>query len=204
MTRTFLFSFLIIITASLLRAQTSYNISVPDSIKKKCDEVVISEIGKSAFEGSVKYIKSDLQKNNGAENYIVFYAFTFPNVKESHVIFTITCKLEGKHAAVVKDAAFKNYTRLPQNIKTKNVKVISYAEAKKIAVSKDPVLKKNESKLYGEISTDYDEKKKDYFFVWYFYDLEPCKDCPAGQYKTYSVYMDASTGKVIQSEAQTN
>ncbi|MGZ3883420.1 MAG: hypothetical protein ACXVPQ_08065 [Bacteroidia bacterium] len=192
----------LLLTVSAIRSQTSYSIVVPDSIKKKCDEAVIRETGKAAFASSVKYIKSDVQKTAAGENYTVFYAFVFPNVKESHVVFSVTCKTEGRKAIVVKDAAFKNYTRLPGDIKAKGVKVIPYPEAKKIALANDSVLKKNQDKLFGEISTDYDDAKKDYFFVWYFYFLEPCKNCASEEYKTRSVYMDAVTGKVLHAAAK--
>jgi hypothetical protein len=195
--------FFVLMSVSL-QSQILYGITVPDSIKKKCDEVIISEIGQPAFNASVKYIKCDMLKSLNSDSYTVFYAFTFPNVRESHVIFSVNYKKDLKQGGVVKDGAFKNYTRLPLSVKTKGSKVIPYAEAKKIAVNCDSIMKKNQDKLFGEISTDYNDKKKDYFFTWYFYYLEPCKGCPSEQYKTYSVYIDASSGKVLNSTAKMN
>lgn len=176
-------------------AQTIYGAVAPDSIQKKCEKVIINEIGQSAFNTNVKFIKSDMHTNNNVLNaFTLFYSFTFPNIKESHVVFTIEYKL-GK--GVIKDIAFKNYTRLPGSIKKTGAKVLSYEAAKKIAIASDTILKKHADKLYGEISTDYDEAKKDYYFVWHFYHLEPCKKCEAEMYTTQSAYINASTGKVL-------
>lgn len=177
-------------------AQTIYGAVAPDSIKKKCEQIIISEIGQNAYTKNVKFIKSDAHtKDNVLNAFTLFYSFNFPNVKESHVVFTIEYKL-GK--GILKDVAFKNHTRLPGSIKKTGAKVLSYEEAKKVAVTSDTILKKYSSSLYGEISTDYDTSKKDYYFVWHFYHLEPCKKCEAEMYSTQSAYINASTGKVLQ------
>ncbi len=192
----------LIISAALLcislqnYSQTIYGAVAPDSIKKKCDQIIINEIGQEAFTNNVRLIKSDAHtKENVLHAFTIFYSFNFPNVKESHVVFTIEYKL-GK--GVIKDAAFKNYTRLPASIKKDGGKVVSFQEAKKTAMKADTTLKKNSDKLYGEISTDYDTAKKDYYFIWHFYHLEPCKKCEAEMYHTTSAYINASTGKVIK------
>lgn len=182
-----------------LQAQTIYGAIAPDSIKKKCDAVIVSEIGKDNFDKHVKLIKSDAHTfNNVLKAYTLFYSFNFPNVQESHAVFTIEYKFDetGK-GKVVKDAAFKNFTRLPGTIKKTGVKVISYSDAKKAALLSDTTLNKYSNQLYGEISTEYDETKKDYFFVWYFYYLGPCKNCKQEMYTTYSAYINAITGKPI-------
>jgi len=177
-------------------SQTIYGAVAPDSIKKKCEKVITDEIGSAAYKTNVKFIKSDAHtKDNVLNAFTLFYSFNFTNVKESHVVFTIEYKL-GK--GVIKDVAFKNYTRLPASIKKSGVKVFGFEEAKKIAINSDTILKKNSSKLYGEISTDYDSEKKDYYFVWHFYHLEPCKKCEAEMYTTQSAYINASTGKVLR------
>ena len=194
--------FKLIISAFLLSfsfknySQTIYGAVAPDSIKTKCEQVITNEIGNAAYKTNVKFIKSDAHtKNNVLNAFTLFYSFNFPNIKESHVVFTIEYKL-GK--GVIKDVAFKNYTRLPVSIKKTGVKVIDFEEAKKVAVNSDTILKKNSSKLYGEISTDYDAAKKDYYFVWHFYHLEPCKKCEAEMYTTQSAYIDAGTGKLLR------
>jgi hypothetical protein len=184
------------LTSSYLSAQTVYGAVAPDSIKKKCEQIIISEIGQNAYKTNVKFIKSDAHtKDNVLNGFTLFYSFNFPNVKESHVVFTIEYKL-GK--GVIKDIAFKNYTRLPGSIKKTGAKVLSYEEAKKTAIFSDTILKKHNNELYGEISTDYDAVKKDYYFVWHFYHLEPCKKCEAEMYTTQSAYINASTGKVMR------
>lgn len=181
-------------------AQTIYGAMAPDSIRKKCEAVIISEVGKTAYDNNVKFIKSDGHtKEQVLNGFTLFYSFNFPNVKESHVIFTLEYKF-GK--GVVKDIAFKNYTRLPASIKKSGAKVISYNEAKNIALKADTTLKKFSDKLYGEISTEYDDTKKEYYFVWYFYYLEACKNCEAEMYTTHSVYVNASTGKVVNTSAK--
>ncbi len=181
-------------------SQTLYGAMAPDSVRKKCEAVILSEIGQNAFNKHVKFIKSDGHLNGSVLNgFTLFYSFNFPNVKESHVIFTIDYKF-GK--GVVKDIAFKNHTRMPANIKKNGAKVIGFEEAKKVAITSDTTLKKYSDKLYGEISTDYDNTKKDYYFVWYFYYLEPCKNCEADSYNAHNVYIDAVTGKSIKSPAK--
>ncbi len=188
-------SFLVILSLENF-SQTIYGAVAPDSIKKKCEKVITDEIGSAAFKSNVKFIKSDAHtKDNVLNAFTLFYSFNFPNVKESHVVFTIEYKL-GK--GVIKDVAFKNYTRLPGSIKKAGVKVIAFEEAKKIAVNSDSILKNYSSNLYGEISTDYDTEKKDYYFVWHFYHLEPCKKCEAEMYTTQSAYINAGTGKVLR------
>jgi hypothetical protein len=174
--------------------QIVYATLAPDSVKKKCDEVVISEIGKNAFNNDVKFIKADLLKGGGNDKYTIFYSFTFPNVKESHVVFSLDYK-PGK--GVVKDAAFKNYTRLPKSIKTKGVKIIDYNRAKNAAMAADSMIMHNSTNVYGELSTEYDEKKKDYYFVWYFYSIVPCKDCKDRPFSLSSVYIDATSGQLL-------
>ena len=134
-------------------------------------------------------------KNSAEHKYTIFYSYTFPNVKESHVVFSLDYK-SGK--GVVKDGAFKNYTRLPASVKTKDAKVISFADAKKTALASDPSFSKDPQDLFGEISTEYDEKKKDYYFVWYFYHITPCVKCADQMYTLHSLYIDASSGKVIE------
>jgi hypothetical protein len=189
-----IFSLLLVLSAENY-AQTIYGGVAPDSIKKKCEKVIMDEIGATAYKTNVKFIKSDAHtKENVLQAFTLFYSFNFPNVKESHVVFTIEYKF-GK--GVIKDAAFKNYTRLPGSIKKTGVKVLGFEEAKKIAVSSDTILKKHSDQIYGEISTDYNTEKKDYFFIWHFYHLEPCKKCEAEMYTTQSVYIDAANGKVL-------
>ncbi len=183
-------------------SQTSYGVAPPDTIRTKCDNIIISEIGKTAFENNVRFIKCDLQKTttNNKEtgySYTLYYSFFFANVKESHVIFSLDYKFNAKQRGVIKDGAFKNFTRLPESIKSKGAKIINYDEAKKLAVAADTVLKKYQSKLYGEISTEYDDAKKDYDFVWLFYYMDQCKNCKTEMYTTYSVFVNASSGKVI-------
>jgi hypothetical protein len=191
---------LIILTALLCislknYSQTIYGAVAPDSIKKKCQNTITEEIGAAAFANNVRLIKSDAHTaGNVIKAFTLFYSFNFPNVKESHVVFTIEYIL-GK--GVVKDGAFKNFTRLPGSIKKSGAKVISFQEARKAAINSDTLLKKHSDKLYGEISTDYDEAKKDYYFIWHFYNLEPCKKCEAEMYTTTSAYINASTGKVL-------
>jgi hypothetical protein len=176
-------------------SQTIYGAVAPDSIKKKCQTVITEEIGATAFSNNVRFIKSDAHtKDNVINGFTLFYSFNFPNVKESHVVFTIEYIL-GK--GVIKDAAFKNYTRLPGSIKKSGAKVISLKDAKKTAIASDTLLKKHSDKLYGEISTNYDTEKKDYYFVWHFYHLEPCKKCEMEMYTTISAYINATTGKVL-------
>jgi hypothetical protein len=175
-------------------SQTIYGTVAPDSIRAKCDDVVISEIGKAAFDKNVKLIKCDAYKANGNDKYTLFYSFGFPNVKESHVVFTLDYK-PGK--GIIKDAAFKNHTRLPNSIKTKGAKIMDYTWAKNAALASDSVLMHNSSSVYGELSTEYDEKKKDYFFVWYFYSIVPCKNCKDKPFSMSSAYVDAATGKAI-------
>ena len=176
-------------------SQTIYGAVAPDSIKKKCQAKITEEIGSLALSNNVRFIKSDM---NAAGNFIkgftLFYSFNFPNVKESHVVFTIEYVF-GK--GVVKDGAFKNFTRLPGSIKKSGAKVISYNDARKAAIQSDTLLKRHSDKLYGEISTDYDDAKKDYYFIWHFYSLEPCKKCEVEMYTTTSAYINASTGKVM-------
>ncbi len=130
-------------------------------------------------------------------NYTVFYSFNFKDIKESHVVFSLVYRNSPKQNGVMKDIAFKNFTRLPESIKKKGVKIIPYAEAKKIAMSADEVLKKNSDKLYAEISTEYDLTKKEYGFVWYFYFMAPNSNSEAESYTTYSVLINGETGKVI-------
>ncbi len=183
-------------------SQTTYGVAPPDTIRTKCDNVIISEIGKTAFENNVRFIKCDLQKTttNNKEtgySYTLYYSFFFANVKESHVIFSLDYKFNAKQRGVIKDGAFKNFTRLPESIKILGAKIISYNDAKKIAVAADTVLKRYQSKLYGEISTEYDEKKKEYEFVWLFYYMDQCKGCKTEMYTTYSVFVNAANGKVI-------
>src|SRR4051812_47584355 len=89
-------------------AQTSYGVTVPDSVKKKCDAVIVSEIGNTASTDHVKYIKGDAQSGayaNGDKwkSYTVFYSFGFPNVKESHVVFSLDFKSDPKRSEVVRD-----------------------------------------------------------------------------------------------------
>lgn len=175
-------------------AQTVYGTVAPDSIRTKCDNVIITEIGKTAFEKNVKLIKCDAHKGNGNDKYTLFYSFSFPNIRESHVVFSLDYKM-GK--GVVKDAAFRNFTRLPNSIKTKGAKVVDYSRAKNAALAADSVLMHNSSNVYGELSTEYDEKKKDYFFVWYFYSIVPCKNCTDKPFSMSSAYVDAATGKSI-------
>lgn len=183
-------------------SQVIYGVPVPLEIKKKCDAVIISEIGQKAFEKNIHFIKCDAKEGTYSDGgnwkkYTVYYSFVFDNVKESHVIFSLDYKEDPKESSVKKDIAFKNYTRLPGSIKTKGAKIIDYAAAKKLAIDADPVFKQNQEKLYGEISTEYDNDKKDYFFMWYFYHMEPCKNCEAEMYSTSSVYINAHTGKII-------
>lgn len=188
------FSVVLGLVGSSLFSQTTYEAVAPDSIKKKCDAVIISEIGNTAFANNVKYIKCDAFKDKGVNKYTVFYSFTFPNVKESHVVFSLDYKSGN---GVIKDGAFKNYTRLPASVKLNGAKVIPYADAKKTTMSSDTLFKNNQQNLFGEISTEYDEKKKDYFFVWYFYYIAPCKNCKDQMYSMKSLYIDAVTGKTI-------
>lgn len=194
-------SFLLGLISFTNYAQTIYGAIAPDSIYKKCEQVIISEIGSKAYKDNVRFIKSDAHTRDKILNsYTFFYAFSFPNVKESHVVFTLQYKFDEKKPGVIKDIAFKNHTRLPGSIKTKGVKVVSFTDAKKIALKADTTLKKFQDKLYGEISTDYDAAKKDYYFVWYFYYLEPCKNCEAEMYTTHSVYIDAVSGKILNNK----
>lgn len=186
-----LFSILLCVKA---HSQTIYGTAAPDSIRTKCDNVIVSEIGKTAFEKNVKLIKCDAYKGNGNSKYSLFYSFRFPNVAESHVVFSLDYQ-PGK--GIVKDAAFRNYTRLPKSIKTKGAKIVEFTRAKNAALASDSILMHNSSNVYGELSTEYDEKKKDYFFVWYFYSIVPCKDCKDKPFNMSSAYVDASTGKVI-------
>ena len=183
-------------------SQTTYGVIPPADVKKSCDSVIISEIGKIAFENNVRYFKCDAGKgiyNNGEgwTTYTLFYSFNFTDVKESHIIFSLIFKTDPYQSGIMKDVAFKNYTRLPESIQKKGIKIIDYAEAQKIAMKADPVLGKNAAKLDGEISTEYDVKKKEYRFVWYFYYRDPCRNCEAEMYTVYSALINASTGKVI-------
>jgi hypothetical protein len=193
--------------STVLSAQTNYEIATPDSIQRMCQKAIISEIGKNAFSTSVKYIKSDLNTGKNAkgeklENYTLFYAFAFPNVKESHVVFSFNCVRDANGTRLVKDSAFRNFTRLPASLKNKPPKVLNYQSAKKLAADADPVMKANQDKLFGDISTEYNEKNGDYHFVWHFYYMAPCKDCGAEQFKIYSSSIDAATGKVIPARAK--
>ena len=121
-------------------SQTIYGAVAPDSIQKKCQQIITEEIGANAFSNNVRFIKSDAHtKDNVLNAFTLFYSFNFTNVKESHVVFTIEYKL-GK--GVIKDVAFKNHTRLPGSIKKSGAKVISYEEAKKVAIKNDTILKK--------------------------------------------------------------
>lgn len=191
-------AFILIFLSGYCLAQTIYGGVAPDSIKKKCEAVIISEIGNTVFKNNVKFIKSDAHtKEKVLNSYSLFYSFTFPNVNESHVVFTMEYQLNGNKSGVVKDIAYKNYTRLPSGLKKNGAKIITYSDAKKTALAADTSLKKFENKLYGELSTEYDALKKDYYFVWYFYYLEPCKNCEAEMYTTHNVFIDASSGKVI-------
>jgi hypothetical protein len=199
--RSFIAIAIVFFTKSLV-SQTNYGISVvPDTILKVCQNVITKEIGKKAFNSSVKYIKSDLNTTKNAngvtENYTVFYYYTFPNIKESHVVFSFNCYKNQNQIRIVKDSAFKNFTRLPLALKSKPLKVIGFNESRTIAAKTDPAMKANEDKLFGELSTDYDDKVKDYFFVWRFYYMAPCKDCAAGQFTIHSASLDAVSGKVI-------
>lgn len=196
-----IFSILFCWLSAHIIAQSTYGVVPPDTIRNKCDNVIISEIGKKAFDANVKFIKCDSRKNvvNGEQttSYTLFYSFGFPNVKESHVIFSLDFKITPKTSGVVKDIAFKNYTRLPASIKTKGLKIIDFASAKKIAIQSDTTLKKFQTKLFGEISTEYDEALKEYCFEWHFYYMDICKDCKTESFTTYSVFINASTGKVL-------
>ena len=90
-------------------SQTIYGAVAPDSIQKKCQQIITEEIGANAFSNNVRFIKSDAHtKDNVLNAFTLFYSFNFTNVKESHVVFTIEYKL-GK--GVIKDVAFKNHTR---------------------------------------------------------------------------------------------
>ncbi|HWY10755.1 MAG TPA: hypothetical protein VN026_05480 [Bacteroidia bacterium] len=188
------FTVILGLIGSSLFAQTTYEAAVPDSIKKKCDAVIISEIGNTAFTNNVKYIKSDVFRTSGNTKYTIFYSFSFPNVKESHVVFSLDYK-SGK--GVIRDAAFKNYTRLPNSVKLNGTKIISYGDAKKTTIESDSLFRTNQQSLYGELSTEYDEKKKDYYFVWYFYYIAQCKTCKDKPYSLKSMYIDAVSGKTI-------
>ena len=191
-------SFVFILLWGHSYSQSIYGAVAPDSIRKACDKVVINEIGQKAFDTHVKFIKSDAHTANKVLNgYTFFYSFRFPNVKESHVVFSIEYKIAPTKNGVVKDIAFKNYTRLPLSIKSKGLSIIDYEAAKKIAMEADTTLKKFSNRLYSELSTDYDTAAKDYYFVWYFYHLEPCKNCEAEMYTTHSAFINATTGKVI-------
>lgn len=200
MNKTFIITFVSLLIKFSGYSQTIYGAIAPDSIHKKCRSVIISEIGEKAFNDYVRFIKSDAHtKDSILKSYTLFYSFGFPNINESHVVFSLNYKVDGNKSGVIKDVAFKNHTRLPGSIKSKGVKVISYTEAKKTALAADTTLKKFQDKLYAEISTDYSASKKDYFFVWYFYYLEPCKNCEAEAFNAHSVYIDATTGKVLAS-----
>jgi hypothetical protein len=190
-------SLVLVFSGIFLFSQTKYNIIPPDSILKKCEKAIISEIGKTAFSSSVRLIKCDLNSSGNSSNYSVFYAFSFPEIKESHVIFTLNYLSDEKGGRLVKDTALKNFTRLPFALKTKNVKAIPYFPAKRIAAESDSVMKANANKLYGELSTDWDAKRKDYYFTWHFYLMEPCKNCSSEQIKIYSAAVDAVSGKLI-------
>jgi hypothetical protein len=183
-----------------LFSQTKYGIIAPDSVLKKCEKAIISDIGKTAYLRSVRLIKCDLNSNGNSSNYSVFYAFKFPEITESHVIFTLNYISDEKGARLVRDTALKNFTRLPSALKTKNIKAMGYFDARKIASDSDPVMSANANKLYGELSTDYDPKRKDYYFTWHFYLMEPCKNCGSEQIRIYSAAVDAVSGKLIPAE----
>jgi len=194
----FKIALLFVFISGFCLSQTIYGGMAPDSIRKKCEAVIISEIGNTVFKNNVKFIKSDAHtKEKVLNSYTLFYSFTFPNVKESHVVFTMEYNLSGNKSGVIKDIAYKNHTRLPSDLKKTGAKIISYNDAKKTALATDTSLKKFENKLYGELSTEYDNIKKDYYFVWYFYYMEPCKNCEAEMYTTHNVFINASNGKVI-------
>lgn len=189
---------LVLILALPLLSQTQYGINPPDSIKQACEKAIVSEIGRTAYSSSVKLIKCDMHKEGKLNNYTCFYMFAFPNVNESHVIFSMNCQADGKEIKLVKDTALKNLTRLPSSLKTRPPKVIAYSSAKKLACEHNTVMKANADKIYGELSTEYNAKLKDYHFVWHFYYMEDCKDCPSSsQLKIHSADIDAVSGKVV-------
>ncbi len=143
-------------------------IAVPDSIKKICDKLFVSEIGKAQFLTCVKFKKSSGAKitfgnNEKRLDFKLDYVFSYPTVKEAAVPLTfIYSVFNGK--GKVQSGSFLRFgkTDLPPNTKTDGLKIINYKAALAIALETDSIMKKHINKVEGKFVLYYDS------FCWHF------------------------------------
>jgi len=184
-------------------AQAKWGVKVPTEIKKACDSLIVNELGKKAFDKQVHYFKCD--ENTGHYNdgkkwtsYELHYTFNFPEIKEAHINFSIIYKKDATGGKFINDPSFKNYTRLPESLKKKEIQLLTWSQALDISIKSDSLFLKNKQKLRGELFTEFSKNANEYVFYWNFFYYEPCRDCEMETVIPYSVALDALSGKVIR------
>ena len=143
-------------------------IAVPDSLKKMCDKLFISEIGKTQFFTCIKFKKSSGTKSIFADNkerkdFKLDYTFCYPSVVEACVDLTFIYSVYSGKGQLQSGSFLRiNKSDLPAGTNTNGIKVINYKTAETIALNTDSILKKNMNKVEGKFVLYYDA------FYWHF------------------------------------
>jgi len=135
-----------------LRTET---ISVPGGVKKKCDEVLLKDLGKTMFKTCITFQSaSGLKKtfNDGIrEEYKVKYLFSFPSVKSASLVLGFEY-VDVLGSTRLQSSAFlrSNQSDLPPDIQSKGMDIITYEKAREVALNSDTGMTKHADRVKGE------------------------------------------------------
>jgi hypothetical protein len=189
------------VSAVLIAQPDEKEVTIPDSIKKRCDNLIIADIGKDLFEQCVTYQKCLLKQRtfeNGQarSDYTISYMFQFPKVKEASFSFGfVYTNWNGKERLVSSAFLRNNKTDFPAGFKNSGSKIVNYEIVKMVAMNQFPEMKKNPDKVLGSLVLMQDSLR------WHFYASLPQYPVGDGEsYTNFKVYIDPYSGAVIAKE----
>ncbi len=187
---------------NVISQSNTISIIPPDSIKKICNKLLISELGEKMFHVCVKFekqsgIKRIYTGNAERLEYKLEYKFSFPSVKEATVAVSFLYSVYlGKGHLQSELFLRKDKTDLPANTKNKGLKIIGFNKALEIALSTDTMLLNNKTKVHGAFLLRQDS------FYWYFSYGYPSSypNGDAEKFIEHNVYIEPYNGKVKSSD----
>lgn len=153
--RSLLIIFCLALPAVLNAQPEEKTVTIPDSVKKRCDDLIISEVGKDIYELCVLYKKSLVNKRtfgNGEvrSDYTITYSFRFPQVHEASFNFGfVYTEWAGKERLVSSAFLRNNQTDLPPCLKKSGLKILNYQLVKTVALNQNPEMKKHCDEVKG-------------------------------------------------------
>ena len=130
-------------------------ISPPDSIRKMCDRLILSEVGEEIFRACVRFdtcvLKTKVFENQEIrKDYLMNYLFEYPKEKKASVRFSMNYTVSAKKNHLHSEAFYRtDKTDLPANVKINGVNILSYGEILNLSLTSDSILRKNEKNVSG-------------------------------------------------------